>query len=129
MSSHAIAMFEKKILLLLSDDNPIQAHPNSWGLIGGQSEENETPMETLLREFEEEASIRPKSIHFLVKIPNRTNLFLVELSETEAKNIQLGNEGVALRFFSLSEFKELPLYHRITHQFPQYLPQLIDCFH
>lgn len=126
MSAHAIAVFEQKVLLLLSDDNPNQKHPNSWGLIGGQTENNETPEETLLREFEEETTIVPHNFQLLIEIPEaNTTLYLVELDANEASLVKIGNEGVALKFFSLSAFKQLPFYTRLLKEYPEYLKLFI----
>ncbi len=126
MSAHALAIHDQKILLLLSDNNPNQEHPNSWSIIGGQGEGSETPEQTLLREFKEETTVTPQNYQFLTEIPEaNTTLFLVELSDREAQSVKLGNEGVDIRFFSLAEFKELPLYARLLNEYPDYVKLFI----
>ncbi len=127
MAAHAIVLHNQKILLLLSDSNPKQEYPNDWTLIGGQEEPNETPEQTFLREFKEETTISPHRYQFLTEVPEgNSNLFLVELSDGEARSVKVGNEGVELRFFTQEEFKQLPLYKRLEKKYPDYLNLFID---
>jgi 8-oxo-dGTP pyrophosphatase MutT (NUDIX family) len=112
--AHAVAVFNGKILLLLTD---------SWNLIGGKIAGSESPLQALLREFEDETTISPTDYSFLAELPEaETSLYLVNLSEEEARNISLSNQGSELRFFSLSQLQELPFYHRLRNEFPAYLP-------
>lgn len=127
MAAHAIALHQQKILLLHTDNNPDQSYPNDWTLIGGQSENGETPEQTLLREFEEETNIKPQNIQFLAEIPEgNTTLFIVELTDREVQSLKVGNEGTELRFFNQAEFKQLPIYKRLEQKYSDYLKLFID---
>lgn len=119
MQAHALAVFNKKLLLMLRDNNPTIPYPNCWSLIGGNAHEYETPEETLLRQFCEETSVIPKNVQYMMKWPGtETHLFFVPLSEQEAMRIRLGNEGQALRFFYLQEIEDLRLAGTFGKEFP-----------
>lgn len=110
MQAHALPVFNKKLLLMLRDNNPEINDPNCWSLIGGNAELGETPEQTLIREFFEETHVRPAKLQYMMKWPGSdTHLFFVPLSEQEAVQIRLGNEGQALRFFRISEIEDLKL--------------------
>ncbi len=110
MQAHALPVYNKKLLLMLRDNKPEIPNPNCWSLIGGKSSEGETPEQTLIREFLEETNVAPERIQYMMKWPGtETHLFFVPLSESEATTIRLGNEGQALRFFSIYEIEDLKL--------------------
>src|SRR6185503_2046650 len=52
---------DKLLLAKRSDDRAF--YPGVWDIIGGHCERGETPAETLVREFEEEINITPRSFH------------------------------------------------------------------
>jgi 8-oxo-dGTP diphosphatase len=110
MQAHALVVFNKKILLMLRDNIPTIAYPNCWSLIGGKAFEGETPEQTLLRQFCEETNVIPQKFQYIMKWPgSETHLYFVPLSEQEALRIRLGNEGQALRFFTINQIEELRL--------------------
>ena len=121
MRSHAITVFNGKLLLLLSPATPLPGTSLYWNLIGGLAQGDETPVQTLLREFEDYAAITPTDYTLLLTLPEETHIFLVRLSEDEARNVRIGERGIDVRFFSLEQLIGLPMYHRIYNEFPSYV--------
>ena len=60
-SSGVIILNKDKDILLMQRDDSAPTSPNMWNIIGGTSEGQETPLETALRETEEETGIRYKT--------------------------------------------------------------------
>ena len=48
--------------VLLQQRGSNSSHARTWGFFGGKSEKDERPMETLLRELEEEIGIIPYTV-------------------------------------------------------------------
>lgn len=127
MQAHALPIFNKKILLMLRDDSPTIPYPNCWSLIGGNAFEGETPEQALLRQFCEETTVIPQNIQYIMKWPgSETHLFFVPLSEQEATRIKLGNEGQALRFFTINQIEELRLAGTFGREFSKNKYVLLD---
>lgn len=109
----AIVVADRRVLLLLRDDNPEIRDPNCWQLPGGGVEENETPDEAIKRELQEEIGIIPSSLRFLISPSAETHAYLARLTDEEVKNIKKGNEGKDLRFFSFDELSQIPLTRKL----------------
>lgn len=109
----AIVIFGGKILLLQRDNTPGIRDPECWQLPGGGVEENETPDTAIGRELQEEISIVPKTIRFLISPYPKTYVYYVPLTEDEVTNVKIGNEGKDLRFFSLEEMATIPLTQKL----------------
>ena len=107
--SVALIIHDQKILLLLRDNNPNISDPNAWQLPGGQTEEGESPLETVRRELEEEISMVPDDLRCLGKTASEIFVYVSFLKDTEVEHIKLGNEGQELKFFSLQDIKNLSL--------------------
>ncbi|MEF3692536.1 MAG: NUDIX domain-containing protein [Candidatus Moraniibacteriota bacterium] len=114
-SSGALITYNKKVLMLLRDNNPRIPDPNCWQLIGGYLEANETPTEALIREVKEESNLQIsedeiKEIGKII-IPDKLehSLYWIKLSEDKIKDIKLGNEGQKIGFFSMEELSEMRL--------------------
>ena len=114
-SSGALITYSKKMLMLLRDNNPNIPDHDCWQLIGGYSEANEAPIETLIREVKEESSLQikkdvPIEIGKII-IPEKQEYFLywIKLSEEKIKDIKLGNEGQKIDFFSVEELSKINL--------------------
>jgi 8-oxo-dGTP diphosphatase len=56
---------DNKLIIYLRDNKPDIPFPNTWDLLGGGCEENETPEQTAIRELEEEIGIAPKQVYKL----------------------------------------------------------------
>lgn len=109
----AIVIFSGKILLLQRDNTPGIRDPECWQLPGGGVEENETPDTAIGRELQEEISIVPKTIRFLISPYPKTHVYYVPLTEEEVTKVKLGNEGKDLCFFSLDEMSTIPLTQKL----------------
>lgn len=114
-SAGAFITYNKKLLMLLRDNNPDIADPNCWQLIGGDSEPGEIPTKTLIREVEEETNIqvRESTIEKIGRIIVSNEwehyLYWVKLTKEQAGNFKLGNEGQDLKFVSMIEMDKLKL--------------------
>jgi len=113
-TSHAIILFEGKVLLELRDKNPKISDPDKWTFPGGQMWMGEDYMDTIKRELSEEISLIPQDINLLGMMINtvtrsRHRMYICNLTPEEAKNVKLGNEGQDLKFFTFDEMLKLPL--------------------
>lgn len=111
--SAAFITHNNKLLLFHRDNKPNIKDPNCWDIIGGHSEENETPDTTLLREIQEEISIEPakyKQIFDGLDVWNTQSfIYHVELSDSEVAKIKLGDEGREVKFFDWDELSQINL--------------------
>lgn len=110
---NAVIVANGKLLLLQRDDSSGIRDPNCWQLPGGGVEEGEIPNEAIKRELQEEISIVPKTIRFLISPYPKTHVYYVPLTEDEVTNVKIGNEGKDLRFFSLEEMATIPLTQKL----------------
>ncbi|MGT2808853.1 NUDIX domain-containing protein [Streptococcus iniae] len=107
---------EGKVLLQLRGDN------QTWGVIGGIMELNESSVDTLIREFREETGleVRPQKLlnvytNFETIFPNGDvaqttgTLYLVEAKGPLAISNFKNAETLDLQFFSKEEIKELTI--------------------
>ncbi len=117
--SAALVFHNDKILLFHRDNIPTIKDPDCWDILGGHREEEETPEETLRRELQEEIGINPSQLVFLKDITDtwgsETSLFRVELTDQEASDIKLGDEGQGVEFFSLEELPGLKLTQNLKY--------------
>lgn len=109
--SAKIALFLGRQLLVYQRDNKTTIpFPGKWDLPGGGREGNETPMECMLREVQEEFGIAllPACVHWTRSYPSATgstSYFMAgTLSSSQAAAIQFGDEGQQWRFMETSEF-------------------------
>lgn len=99
-----------EILFQLRDNKSEVSYPGYWGLIGGEIEKGETPLEAINREIEEEIGCNVIKIKFLFETdmsPNILYTFKGEIKE-EIKNINL-TEGEKIQYFKFKEIKDLHL--------------------
>ncbi len=115
MSSFAFITNKHKLLLMLRDDKPTIPNPNCWSLIGGRNEPGEEPEETLFREIKEEININQLPARFLWKRDNPYKagdvqwLYHIELPDELLDQIQLGDEGQRLEFFTFDQLHQIQL--------------------
>ena len=107
----AIVIYKGKILLVLRDNNPAIAHPNTWNTPGGGIEEDETPEEALTRELQEEIGLTPSSVVGLgtttYKDGSLVHRFYVPVTDNEFTQIHLVGEGQRISWFTLEELFKL----------------------
>ena len=108
----AALFVEGKLLVFLRDDKPGLRFANLWDFPGGGREGNETPIETITREIQEEFGITLKQEAFVwqkafpaMHDANLTGIFLVgNLTPEDVSQIQFGEEGQRWRLMSVDEF-------------------------
>ncbi len=123
-SAQILIFYRNKLLLLHRENIPTINYPNTWGLIGGIIEKNETPFQCIKRETKEETNLSPKAIEYLGKTYlKETNceyfIFVTVLEITELNTLKLG-EGQELNFFNFSELKNMTLGGNICRFFRKY---------
>lgn len=122
--SAGIVTHNHKVLLFLRDNKPTIPDPDKWSLIGGHVEEGETFDEGLLREIEEEISVRPQNFKLLFQDigykQEEIYIYHVFLSEEEFNRIKLGDEGQKIQFFSFDEMGNLPLTTNLDYLYYKY---------
>jgi len=98
-------LWQDKFLLILRDNKPEIANPNTWCPVTGGVEYGETFFEAMQRELGEEIGIIPKNIHLLGVSAKGNCFFFGRLTDKEKKNIILG-EGQRYDFFHYGEIPE-----------------------
>ena len=134
-SAGALITYDKKVLMLLRDNDPNIPDPDCWQLIGGNLEVNETPIEALIREIEEESNLKiskdePIKIGEII-VPEKQQYFLywIKLSEEKIEDIKLGNEGQKIDFFSIQELDKMnlgPLVYNYLQKFKEGLRSIVE---
>lgn len=115
---------DNKILLQKRDDNPLIEYPSHLGLIAGYIEENETPIEAIIREIKEEIKHKSKktlnisSISYLGSIQrfdfNRYDYVHFAFISEPTEDLFL-TEGCGIEFLHLDEcinHKTIAPHHR-----------------
>lgn len=122
MSKKAIAIIicNKKILLLLRDNNPNIQNPNTWQLPGGRIEKNENHLQAIKRELKEEISLIPANLQYLGDAFQDISVYISFLTDEEVKHIKLGNEGQKLEFFTKDELAHLAVTPSIKFYMEKY---------
>ena len=108
--SLAIITTSRGECLLQYRDAGAPLDPNQWALFGGHKEEDEAPIETIIRELREEIglSFAPERFRYLGEFSDaahggsKVSLYHLLLAEGEKAGIKLG-EGGGYRFFSSKE--------------------------
>lgn len=118
--SIANIIYNKKILLLLRDNNPDIQNPNTWQLPGGCIEKNENHFQTIKRELKEEISLIPVNLQYLGDAFEDISVYISFLTDEEARHIKLGNEGQKLKFFTKEELVHLKVTPSIKFYMEKY---------
>ncbi|MDR3004084.1 MAG: NUDIX hydrolase [Acidovorax sp.] len=110
-----IALFlGTQLLVYQRDDKATIPFPGCWDLPGGGREGNETAMECVLREVQEEFGIAllPSCVHWSRHYPSghhSGSYFMVgTLTDSDSAAIQFGDEGQQWCFMALAEFLSHP---------------------
>ncbi|MBT2394067.1 NUDIX domain-containing protein [Streptomyces sp. ISL-1] len=92
------------LLMHLRDDLPNIAWPAHWSLLGGGTDDGESPAETIVRELDEEAGLAPRNLTELFEIRDEhgsgqlISFFAADWDGDET-TLPLA-EGVKLKFFA-----------------------------
>ena len=104
------------LILLHKRDKNTTDNPNLWAFFGGNSEENENPIDTFTRELKEELGIEidndkihPLRDYFNPDFNTHRNVFYAEFDSTLPLNL---SEGENIGWFSLEEAFQLNLSKR-----------------
>ena len=115
--------------MLLRDNIPSIPDPNKWQHIGGDLDDGETYDNALLREYEEELSIRPQKFRRLGRLDISKDkidmLYLVELDNDEVSRLKKGKEGQRFGFFTYAELKRLDLFRPFKLIFRRHLEEIL----
>ena len=103
-----------KILCQLRDDKPEVSYAGHWGVIGGQIEKNEDPLDAIKREIVEEISCNVEDIEFVNRINHlktqyceKHELFIFKGKlDKNSEDIKIG-EGQRVDYFTVDEIENL----------------------
>ncbi len=107
-----LVVWKKSFLMLLRDKKESITNPNRWGVLGGMVEEGENFQQAMVRELKEEANIDVRDFKLLgyYRRDDISGAFYVTyLSPEQVLDIELGDEGQTLGFFSLNNLKQADL--------------------
>lgn len=112
-----IALFyQDKLIMIQRDDKPGVPLPGMWDLPGGANENDETPMECVVREVREElgvtldpASVIWQKTYPAILHPDKVAYFMVaKLTKEQFEAIEFGNEGKGWRLTTIGELMTDP---------------------
>ncbi len=111
----------EEVLLFLRDDIPTIPFPNTWDLLGGHVEQNETPHQCIVREMMEEIELDLKSFHLYstTEFLDRIEYVFWKKANFDISKIHL-HEGQCLKWFTHEQVKKTQLAHGFN--------QIIDNF-
>ncbi len=116
----AIAILHRpnQFLLQLRDDPPAAIiFPGLWGLFGGHMEGNETPLEAVQRELQEEIGYTPPGLALFNAYCSETvvrNVFHAPL-EVSLESLVLG-EGQAMALLTVADIQQGEAYAEVLQQ-------------
>jgi 8-oxo-dGTP diphosphatase len=92
---------QKQVLLFLRDDKSSIPFPNTWDILGGRSEDNESPEEGIRREIQEEIELELGEIYLFRKYiwEDYDEYIFWKDMDLDLTKIKL-NEGQRLAYFS-----------------------------
>ncbi|MDZ8242263.1 MAG: NUDIX domain-containing protein [Nostoc sp. ChiQUE01a] len=121
---------QQQVLLVLRDNKSSIPFPNTWALLGGYIEENESPEATIRRELVEEMELELGEIKFFKSYYWQEcdeHIFWTQL-DLDISQITL-HEGQKLAYFSREEIKELEFashYDQILAEFFDFLAMNLE---
>lgn len=98
------------VLLFLRDDKSSIPYPGCWDILGGNVEENETPLECIVREMKEEIEfnldIKKLKLFNRYNLPDRTEYTYWKHEDFRISDIVL-HEGQYLKWFTEQEITNM----------------------
>lgn len=122
-TASAFITYRNKVLLLHRDNIPTISDPDKWSVVGGNVEEGETVDEGMRREIREESNLSPRNLKYLGKMiigDHEVSAYTAELDADEVKNIELGDEGSEIKFFTFDELQTLDLANNLKYYLKKY---------
>ena len=132
IGSFGLVVHQRKVALLLRDDDASIPSPNTWCFIGGNADPDESPEQTFQRESVEEINANGSQLQRLEDFYfNQYNhaVFVMELSDQQFNALRLGSEGQRFDFFTFDQLISLPLSTTTTAyvaQHSQTIKEFID---
>lgn len=101
-------------VLLHKRDNKAPINPNKWGFFGGSSEDQETPYETFIREFNEELGITIEQQHMIplcdyLNVEYNQYRYVFYITSALEKSEMVLNEGEDFDWIPLNKIFEYDL--------------------
>lgn len=125
-------------LFQLRDDKPTIIFPNHWGLFGGEINEDETPLEAVSRELEEEIQYIPEKIYEFRQY-RRQDVLRGQLLDycihayygkrTVSLSQLVLREGADFGVFSIDEILTGQLFSKKWNDYFPVIPPLMSFFH
>ena len=110
------ALVERGRVLLGLRSREKKLAPGKWDIIGGHCEIDETPEQTLVREFTEEVGVVPRTFFRIASVDDprpeaeRSYLHHIYLvTEWDGEPANLGSEHTHIRWFTFSELRTIEL--------------------
>lgn len=110
----AALYYNGKLLVYLRDNKPDLRFANMWDFFGGGREGNESPVECIIREVNEELEIRllPKQISFQKFFPamydsqQKAYFMVAHLTDENMRRLRFGSEGQEYALMTVDEFMQ-----------------------
>lgn len=101
---------QHQVLLVLRDQKRSIPFPNTWNLLGGFMEEDESPPDAIRREMLEEIEVELEKIYFFRKYEwdDCDEYIFWKIMNLDLDRVKL-NEGQRLAYFSRSQIQQTPL--------------------
>jgi 8-oxo-dGTP diphosphatase len=100
--------------VLLGLRAPHKTFPNCWDMFGGLIESDETEVEALIRELDEELGIYPTQFRKIQHLTLKQDIYCFDLAIYEVTTwtggepAMLGNEHTNIKWFTLQDAMKLP---------------------
>jgi len=99
-----IGLMNDNKVLILQRGSTANWMPNKWSIVGGVIEEGEVPIESMIRECEEEIGLKPFNVSYDHKIMTTDSGEIYYFNGTlKSNNIKLDYENSAYKFISKNE--------------------------
>ena len=125
--SLVLLTYNDKVLLMLRDNRVHSSDINTWCFIEVVKKNNDSFEEIILKEIQQETSLKLNSVNFLATIPYNDEekyIYHATLTSDNLNNIKRG-EGKNLDFFTLQEIEKLHL-AKLTNMFLSHHNETIE---
>ena len=118
---------QRQVLLVLRDDKDSIPYPNTWNILGGCIEENESPEECIKREMLEEIELDVGEINFFrsFDLGDRIDYAFWKKIDLEPSKINL-HEGQRLAYFTKAEIDKMEIAFQGNRILDAFFPEVIS---